>query len=82
MLECWNISCTTRNYAVSYLKNLKGIFLTPRAETTKKKWQRLFKKFEKILKISIKLHVLSNRLPNVATGEASGGLLGGGRREG
>ena len=49
MLKCWNISCTTRNYAVSYLKNLKGIFLTPRAETTEKmtnSFQKVWKNFE------------------------------------
>ena len=72
MLKFWNHSTTTRNYAVTFYKTLE---LVPWHLGLKelKKWQK-FPKSLKIVKISIKLRVFSDRffVSSQGGGSASG----------
>ena len=60
ILKCWIHFTNTRNYAVTYYKTLEKVSWHLGLKELKK-W-RFFKKLEKIVKISIKLSVFSDRL--------------------
>ena len=60
MLKCRLQFTNTRNYAVTYYKTLEKVSWHLGLKELKK-W-RFFKKLEKVVKISIKLSVFSDRL--------------------
>ena len=80
MLKCWNHSTTNRNYAVNNYKTQEKVFLQLGLKNLKN-GKKFPKSLKKIVKISIKLNVVGDRLLD-SSHEGGGGGGGGGRKGG